>query len=151
MHYVGGTLMMSRLFENTVSAICYEVAYAIDAAPSNEVTAFVLGQWGRMPRFLAWPLRLATLAFACAPILSAGTVFHRLPPLRRGRHLDAWRHSSIGPCRDLIRFYRSLSLLALYSQTGQASASAEHQLRSGNAIHAEGLAPESLVPESLVQ
>jgi hypothetical protein len=113
---------MPGLFENTVSAICYEVARSqdtgvapFDAPPYNDVTAFVLGQWRRMPRFLAWPLRLATMAFAARGLLSGG-FFHQLAPQRRRLQLEAWRTSSIGPCRDLIRFYRSLALLALYSR-----------------------------------
>jgi|SRR5947209_6938280 len=114
---------MPGLFENTVSAICYEVARSqftdtppIDTPPYNDATDFVLGQWRRMPRFLAWPLRLATLAFAGSGFWSSGRFFHQLPPRRRGIRMEAWRQSSIGPCRDLIRFYRSLALLALYSR-----------------------------------
>jgi hypothetical protein len=116
---------MPGLFEDTVSAICYEVAASqdtgttsFDAPPFNDVTAFVLTQWGRMPRFLAWPLRIATLAFAFAG-LTSGSLFHRLAPHRRRVILESWRTSPLGPCRDLIRFYRSLATLAIYSRGGQ--------------------------------
>ena len=115
---------MPGLFEDTVSAICYEVAASQetgaapwDTPPFNDVTAFVLSQWRRMPRFLAWPLRFATLAFAFAG-LTSGSLFHRLEPSRRRVQLESWRNSSLGPCRDLIRFYRSLATLALYSRAG---------------------------------
>lgn len=115
---------MTGLFENTVSAICYEIASSLDSdtapfdqPPYNDVVGFVLGQWNRMPRFLAWPVRLATVAFA-ARSLASGSFFHRLPPQRRRLQLESWRTSSIGPCRDLIRFYRSLAILALYSRRG---------------------------------
>src|SRR5579863_1980848 len=111
---------MPGLFENTVSAICYEVARSqgsgaapYDVPPYNDVVMFVIGQWRRMPRFLAWPLRWATLVFAFRGIFSGG-FFHQLTPQRRSLQLESWRISSIGPCRDLIRFYRSLALLALY-------------------------------------
>ena len=109
---------MPGLFENTVSAICYEVARCQDSdttPPYNDVVAFVLGQYQGMPRFLAWPLRLTTIAFAARGLLSGG-FFHQLAPQRRGLQLESWRTSSIGPCRDLIRFYRSLAILALYSR-----------------------------------
>lgn len=116
---------MPGLFENTVSAICYEIARSqdsgvapIDVPPYNDVTAFVLGQWHRMPRFLAWPLRLATIAFAARGLVSGGGFFHQLAPHRRGILMESWRRSSIGPCRDLIRFYRSLAIMALYSRGG---------------------------------
>jgi hypothetical protein len=118
---------MPGLFESTVSAICYEVARSqktglvrIDSPPWNDVTQFVMGQWGRMPRFLAWPLRIATLSFACGGLFTKGRFFHQLAPHRRGLIIDAWRHSSIGPRRDLMRFYRSLALLALYNREGNA-------------------------------
>lgn len=114
---------MPGLFENTVSAICYEIAGSentgiapIHAPPYNDVVAFVLGQWHRMPRFLAWPLRLATVAFAIRALFSGGGFFHQLAPHRRGILMESWRHSSLGPCRDLIRFYRSLAIIALHSR-----------------------------------
>jgi hypothetical protein len=113
---------MARLFEKTVSAICYEIALSqqsgnapFDSPPYNEVAAFVLGGWQRMPSFLAWPLRLATLAFALRGLLSGG-FFHRLAPQRRRPLLESWRSSSIGLCRDMVRFYRGLTILALYSR-----------------------------------
>jgi hypothetical protein len=117
---------MARLFEKTVSAICYEIASSQDSGtapfdlpPYNDVVAFVLGQWQRMPRFLAWPLRLATLAFATRGLLSGG-FFHQLAPQRRRLQLESWRTSAIPPCRDLVRFYHSLAILALYSRDGSA-------------------------------
>ena len=115
---------MPGLFENTVSAICYEIARSqdsgtvpFDVPPYNDVVAFVLAQWREMPRFLAWPLRLATVTFATRGLLT-GSFFHQLAPQRRRLQLESWRTSSIRPCRDLIRFYRSLTILALYSRRG---------------------------------
>jgi hypothetical protein len=107
---------MPGLFENTVSAICYEIATPLGVPPFNDVTDFVLGQWNRMPRFWAWPLRIATLAFALRALLTRGSVFHRLPPNRRAPLLESWRYSALSPCRDFIRFYRSLALMAIYSR-----------------------------------
>jgi len=113
---------MSGLFEKTVSAICYEVARSQGGfeTPSEEescrdVVEFVLGQWCRMPRFLAWPLRVATVAFGLRGLLF-GSVFHRLPPCRRAALIELWRCSSVGVCRDLIRFYRALTIIALHSR-----------------------------------
>jgi hypothetical protein len=106
------------LFEHTVSAICYQIAYSEgwpQLASYNDVTRFVLQQWGRMPRFFAWPLRLATVWFAVSG-LSKGHLFHRLSPQRRAIQLESWRSSRLGPYRDLVRFYRSLALLSLYSR-----------------------------------
>jgi len=110
---------MSGMFEKTVSALCYEIArgHAGEgyAAPYNDVVRFVSGQFGRMPRFLAFPLRVATLLFGGASLLKGG-LFHKLPPPRRRIQVERWTNSSLGPCRDLIRLYRSLTLLALYSR-----------------------------------
>jgi hypothetical protein len=113
---------MSGLFEKTVAAICYEVARSQGdlEKPSPEdsyrdVVEFVLGQWCRMPRFLAWPLRVTTMVFGLRGLLS-GNVFHRLPPGRRAALIERWRCSSVGVCRDLIRFYRALTIVALHSR-----------------------------------
>jgi hypothetical protein len=112
---------MPGLFENTVSALCYDIARAqsFQSPPYNDVTAFVLGQWSRMPRFLATPLRLATLLFACSTLLRGG-LYHRLRPEIRALVIETWRLSRIGTCRDFMRFYRSLALMALYSREGAA-------------------------------
>lgn len=108
---------MTGLFEKTVAAICEEVARS-QGLPAGDTAAFVLGQWQRMPRFLAFPLRLVTLFFACSGL--PGSLFHNLPPARRARKIECWRTSVLGPCRDLMRFYRSLALLSIYS-TPQAA------------------------------
>ena len=117
---------MPGLFEHTVSAICYEIGYSetpgecsARSSSYNDITVFVLQQWRQMPRFLAWPLRIATIGFACSG-LARGGLFHRLSPHHRHLQVERWRHSSLGPCRDLIRFYRSLALLALWSRPGIA-------------------------------
>ena len=114
---------MSDMFDKTVSALCYEIArghardgYAVP--PYNDVVRFVSGQFGRMPRFLAVPLRMATVLFGAAS-LPKGGLFHRLPPPQRRIQVERWTNSSLGPCRDLIRFYRSLALLALYSRPAE--------------------------------
>jgi hypothetical protein len=116
---------MLRLFEKTVSAICYDITRSQGDAenPSEEdacddVVEFVLGQWRRMPRFLAWPLRLATVAFGLRGLLF-GSVFHRLPAYRRAVLIESWRCSSVAFCRDFIRFYRALTIIALYSREGR--------------------------------
>lgn len=103
---------MSSLFEKTVAAICEEMARP-QGGVATKATEFVLSQWSRMPRFLAWPLRFATIVFACSPLPRG--LFHCLPSARRENVIERWRNSAIGPCRDLMRFYRSLALLALYS------------------------------------
>lgn len=113
---------MSGLFEKTVSAICYEVARSQGdlekSSPEDsyiDVVEFVLGQWCRMPRFLAWPVRFATVGFGLRGLLLGG-VFHRLPVYRRAALIELWRCSPVGVCRDLIRFYRALTIIALHSR-----------------------------------
>ena len=111
----------------TTSALCYTLAaeHAGDApalaAPYNDVTAFVAAQRARLSTALRWPLLLATLGFALAG-LRCGALFHRLPPAKRARQVAAWRHSRLGACRDLIRFYESLAVLALFARPGLVQA-----------------------------
>jgi hypothetical protein len=111
---------MSGMFDKTVSALCYEIArgharYGYAVPPYNDVVRFVSGQFGRMPRFLAVPMRVATVFFGGATLFKGG-LFYRLTPPQRMIQVERWTNSSLGPCRDLIRFYRSLVLLALYSR-----------------------------------
>jgi hypothetical protein len=108
----------------TTSALCYSLAaehagpqpdLAALAAPYNDVTAFVQAQRARLDAALRLPLLAATLAFALAGLRRGGR-FHRLSPALRARQVAAWRRSPLGPCRDLIRFYESLAVLALFAR-----------------------------------
>lgn len=109
-------------FKSTVSALCYSIIQqrfepinpALDF-PNNEVTRFVLQQHNRMPDFLRLPIICLTLAFDLAGIVQGGALFHRLPHSVRWRQIESWKNSSIGFCRDLIRFYESLVVFDWYS------------------------------------
>ena len=116
--------MLQNLFESTVSALCYQIAGDQNAgeAPYNDVARFVLRQHGNMPRLLGAGIRAATLLFAVASLGRGGVLFHRLPPPRRRVQVAAWSISRLGPCRDLIRFYSSLAIVALYSRPSTAHA-----------------------------
>jgi len=116
--------MLEALFQNTVSALCYEVAGGHSDAiellgpPYNDVTRFVMEQHAGMPQVLGAGVRFATLLFGLSALLRGGTLFHRMQPSRRRVQVAAWTASRLGPCRDLIRLYSSLVILALYSRPG---------------------------------
>jgi len=121
--------MLAYLFQNTVSALCYEIAGASAegggdelAAPYNDVVRFVLRQQGNMPRVLGGAIQLATLLFSLLALARHGGLFHRLGPPRRRVQVAAWTISRLPPCRDLMTFYSSLVILALYSRPRLAQA-----------------------------
>jgi choline dehydrogenase-like flavoprotein len=69
-----------------------------------------------MPDYLRVPMLAATLGFDAAGLLHSGKRFHRQPPEMRQRQITAWKNSSAGFKRDLIRYHESLAALALYSR-----------------------------------
>ena len=109
---------MVGLFHNTVSALCYDLARRQDPQflPANDAVRFVLRQHARMPRHLGWGIRAATLLLSASGLLHGGSLYHRLPAERRERILLGWRQAFLQPFRDLIRFYESLVVMALYSR-----------------------------------
>ncbi len=115
---------MRRNFEATVSALCYSIVRdrcattwnALDATP-NAVVRLVLEQHARMPDYLRFPLLVLTLLFDWASLWRTRHRFHGLPPEQRLLHLHRWRTSRFSVCRDLIRFYESLAVLAWHSLT----------------------------------
>ena len=116
---------MSLSFEYTASAICYSIIHqrcqptsSLLAFPHNEVVGFVLQQHSRMPDYLRLPIVVLTLVFDLWGILQGGALFHRLPHSVRWHQIDLWQSSPIGFCRDLIRFYESLTVFGWYSRTG---------------------------------
>ena len=104
----------NQWFHDTVSALAYSLALPHANSPElqppfNDLTQFILTQHAQMPDYLRGPMRLATLGFDA-------TRFHRQPPEKRARQIERWKHSTRGFQRDLIRYYESLALLALYSR-----------------------------------
>ncbi|MGL5082118.1 MAG: hypothetical protein ACRC8A_11590 [Microcoleaceae cyanobacterium] len=114
--------MINQRFTAIVSAICYSL---IDKHcrfyqnehhfPHNKVVHFVLGQHLRMPDYLQFPILILTLIFDIIGVLQGNRPFHHQSPQVRSQQIDLWRNSSIGFCRDLIRFYESLTVLAWQS------------------------------------
>lgn len=112
------------MFQETVSAICYEIGDAhfagsgspMLAPPYNDVAEFVFEQWKQMPDYLRQPIRAATVLFAGCALVRSGRFYHRNQLSRRRLQRLAWRSSALSPFRDLMRFYESLATLALYSR-----------------------------------
>jgi hypothetical protein len=116
----------SHGFAITVSAICGCIVRAQcqpDAALLRErhaeLTRFVVAQQARMPDYLRWPFRLATLFFDFFGLVHAGRFFHSQDQDARWRQIQAWRSSALPPARDFIRFYESLVLYRWYSEHEQ--------------------------------
>lgn len=110
-----------NFLDKTVSALVHTIAAEHDRHPSARrsgpylrAAEFVSGQIAHMTAPLRLPMRIATCGLSVLSLLATGSFFHRLPPQRRQRLVDRWRTSAFGPVRDVIRFYDSLTVLALY-------------------------------------
>ena len=115
----GIEISVRRVFERTVSALCYEIARAYEAdgfhPPYNDVVRFVLGQYERMPPLLAALMRAGTLAFGLSS-MAEGSLFYGLDLPRRRVRVESWSTSHLLPLRYVMRFHRSLVVFALYSR-----------------------------------
>ncbi len=136
-------------YHDTVSALAYSLGQVhaeqgmVDLqAPYNDLTGFVLRQQGQMPDYLRAPMRAATLAFDLAGLLRTGRPFHAQAPEARRRQVGAWKRSSLGLRRDLIRYYESLATLALYSRQVEGI---EAELAAAPAVEAPGPAPGRVI------
>ena len=114
---------MSSFPKRTISALCHDLASIHDGRwdwPAetgyNDVTEFVLEQLSKMPPFFRVALLAITGFFGMVRMPLEGAMFHRRSAERRRLQIESWRHSRLEPCRDLIRFYNSLVVLALYSR-----------------------------------
>ena len=113
-----------RSLEHVVSALCYSIiqercseASRSGVFPHNSVVRFVVEQQRRSPNFLSVPLAALTLAFDACGVVRHGSRFHKQGHAARWKQILAWRESRLSPCRDLIRFYESLTLFAWYSKS----------------------------------
>lgn len=110
-------------FDKTASALVHAIAagHARDplgprAGVEDRIATFVGGQVDHMSAPLRRPMRLATCGLSLLALLSTGALFHRLPLDRRRRLVDRWRASPLVPIRDVVRFYESLTVFALFSE-----------------------------------
>ena len=92
--------------------------HVIDSADTVVIAAEIIDQQGRIPDYLRLPLRVATLLFDWAGILSGGKRFQAKNTAAQIAQLERWKYSQIGSCRNFIRFYDSLFLL-IALQEGQ--------------------------------
>jgi choline dehydrogenase-like flavoprotein len=131
------SIPVANRFHDVVSALAYSLAKPHEitpelAPPHNDLTQFILAQHEQMPDYLRVPMQMAALAFDAArwPINHS---FHTQPLDVRAKQIAAWKNSSIGFQRDLIRYFESLALLALYSRarTGNPLSAAYQEPTSG--------------------
>ena len=116
--------LLASPFSATASALVWSLARvhappgdSAYAPPYNDLTRFVLEQHARLPDYLGGPMTAAALAFDLAGCRSGGKPFHAQLPENRQRQIAAWRSSPAGFQRDFIRYFESLTLLALFSRT----------------------------------
>jgi hypothetical protein len=122
------------MFERTVSALVASLISELarsgtpdDRSTEAAVTRFLLATYAAMPDYLRPPLRILTLLFGVSGIATAGRWFHRLPQEARLRQIEAWRSSSVGFRRDLIKFFETLTVFGWFAEihAGDYVASAE--------------------------
>jgi hypothetical protein len=114
---------MVSYLSKTISTLCHDIASMHDfsdpdraGASYDDVTEFVLEQLQKMPAFLSQPILLATALFGMSRFLLEGSLFYNRLPQQRRWQVESWRSSKFGLSRDLIKFYTSLVVLALYSR-----------------------------------
>ena len=106
-------------FRDTVSALVEGLLASCATAPElqppfDDVTQFICEQQAQLPDYLRTPMKTATSLF---DILGwpAGARFRRQSLDRRERQIAAWKNSSIGFKRDLMRYFEGLATYGLYS------------------------------------
>jgi hypothetical protein len=82
----------------------------------NMVVHFLSEQYAHLPDYLRVPFKCLVLVFDAWALLCTGRPFHRLPHERRWRQIQAWKRSSCGLCRDLMKFFEMLTVFAWYSE-----------------------------------
>jgi choline dehydrogenase-like flavoprotein len=114
--------MLARAFENAVSALCYAFIRAHfgerAGAPGvrwNRTVGFVLDQHGRMPDYLRLPLKFLTLAFVYWSNLPRLRSYRGVDPDLRWKRIERMRGSTVGPFRDLVRFYEGLTVFGFHA------------------------------------
>ena len=82
---------------------------------ADAIATEILGRRACMPDYLRLPMWVATLAFDLSGVFTGGR-FHGKNEAGRAAQINSWRKSSIGACRNFIRFYESLFLLIVLQE-----------------------------------
>ncbi len=121
-------------FHDAVSALVYSLAQTRAEPgrpnlqpPYNDLTRFILNQHSRLAGYLRSPLLAATLGFDLSGFLPNGKLFHHQDPAARSQQIAAWKNSRFGFQRDLIRYFESLAVLALFTRDENESAATPFQ------------------------
>lgn len=107
-------------FKNIVSALCYGIIQEkmpqnIIIFPNNQIVNFVLIQQENMPSLFRIVIIILTFLFNLWSYLKTGKLFEQLNQEQREKIMMSWRNSPLSFCRDLMRFYDSLTIFAWYS------------------------------------
>ncbi len=143
-------------FHDVASALAYSMAHPHNDSsrlgpPHNDLTQFILTQRAQMPDYLRAPMLIATLGFDLLG-LTRGKRFHRQSIEQRAGQIAAWKNSGISFQRDLIRYFESLTTLALYSRDTERRSPTRHESQ-GEMKHAgseTGAPPNGLRAEIVV-
>jgi len=104
-------------YTKTVVAISAALGHQHLADPSvprpdnAAIAAAIIAAQSAMPDYLRTPMRILTWIFNWSGLVSSGRPFRKLELSQKVALLDSWRNSSIGLCRNFVRFYESLFLL----------------------------------------
>jgi hypothetical protein len=71
-----------------------------------------------MPGFARFGMAVLLLVFEWGGLLRNGRRFHRQSAEQRQAQLRRWRDSPLGPCRDLVAFFRRMGTFVWYSLRG---------------------------------
>ena len=107
-------------FPATVSALTYSIVRErcgeTVPLPLNRVVVYVLGCHSRLPDFMRWPLRIATVGLDASTMLTTGKPLHLLSHEERWRRIERCRVSRLGLLRNLLRFYEGLAIFGWYGE-----------------------------------
>jgi hypothetical protein len=99
------------LVESIIKEQCLSVE--TDVCHSSNTAAHCLSeQYVHLPDYLRIPFKCLVLVFDAWALLCTGQLFHCLSHERRWRQIEAWKRSSFGFRRDLIKFFEMITVFA---------------------------------------
>lgn len=141
-------------FHDVASALAWSLAQPHAGPPElspphNDLTQFIRTQQAQLPDYLRAPMKLVAWLFDHGgwPFVTA---FHALPPEARARRIAAWKYSRMGFAQDFIRYFESLTTLALYSRDPERRAELPPESDDSKSTGPEAGAPAELRAEIVV-
>ena len=83
--------------------------------PVVQTTAVLVRKVDQMPRFMRFGMLVLLIVFDLYGVLRTGRRFRTQSLEQKRQRIDEWSRAPLGPCRDMVEFFRKMGTFVCWS------------------------------------